>query len=332
MSRSLATERNALLSLLQDFVDRLEADLDGTSHGNAMQSMLSRRVRQILLARQIHSKADTMLSTAKYVLADLPGYADLSGRVASLQSRCGREEKELFKEWCTDVQGLMVQNSDAFQSGRIMEINHTGLLVVNFSPKLVNTLREVRQLSELGFNVPPTIFQNTRDVEQFYRFGVLLKKVANFYNTLAHQVVDSQRPLLLNSLMAFEHVVHHGGSSTRSKSGQVSWNNLRECEQYVERLQSATEALAAENRHLRYAHETLRKQVWTRRINDCVYHVNGTQVIILMNIDLLRKKDAWKAQWANIRETLTAVTSRYPPKDTKQWTFFWDQQVRATIF
>ena len=38
----------------------------------------------------------------------------------------------------------------------------------------------MRQLGELGVAVPPKIRKAAEEGERYYRFGVLLKKVANF--------------------------------------------------------------------------------------------------------------------------------------------------------
>jgi hypothetical protein len=38
------------------------------------------------------------------------------------------------------------------------------------------------------------------------RYGVMLKKVANFYNNVEAQIIDAQKPMLLDALLAFEEV------------------------------------------------------------------------------------------------------------------------------
>jgi hypothetical protein len=67
-----------------------------------------------------------------------------------------------------------------------------GVLVVNFSDDLVRFLREVRQLDELGFEIPKGggrkggkrggggIAEKAFEAEKYYRYGILLKKTANF--------------------------------------------------------------------------------------------------------------------------------------------------------
>jgi hypothetical protein len=67
--------------------------------------------------------------------------------------------------------------------GRLMKLDkEKGTLSVSYSDRLVGLLREVSQLSSLGFTVPRKIAQCTRIAEQFYRYGNVLKQVRNSLN------------------------------------------------------------------------------------------------------------------------------------------------------
>ena len=71
-------------------------------------------------------------------------------------------------------------------TGKLMEVDRDDadkLLRVNFSDRLVRFLREVRLLSSLGFKMTPLVQGNADVAHKFYRHGVVLKQVANFYNT-----------------------------------------------------------------------------------------------------------------------------------------------------
>ena len=60
-----------------------------------------------------------------------------------------------------------------------MDLNHKdGKLRVNYSDRLVTLLREVRQLSSIGFAVPAKIQQVSNTAQRFYRHGVILKQVS----------------------------------------------------------------------------------------------------------------------------------------------------------
>ena len=63
-------------------------------------------------------------------------------------------------------------------SGKLMELGHDdGRLRVHYDDRLVTLIREVRQLTGLGYVIPAKI-QNTADTGQkFYKQAVILKQV-----------------------------------------------------------------------------------------------------------------------------------------------------------
>lgn len=63
-------------------------------------------------------------------------------------------------------------------SGRLMDLDHKdGKLRVHYGDRLVTLMREVRQLSALGFAVPAKIQQTSSTANKFYRHGMILKQV-----------------------------------------------------------------------------------------------------------------------------------------------------------
>lgn len=60
-----------------------------------------------------------------------------------------------------------------------MELNHEdGKLSVNYGDRLVTLLREVRQLTAMGFSIPAKIQHCAHTAQKFYRHGVILKQVS----------------------------------------------------------------------------------------------------------------------------------------------------------
>jgi dynein heavy chain 2 len=339
--RALVAEREALLSLLRDFlkklevmVDRVEAGQDGdesdeeedkfrsgTSRGggsgNQRAKLMSPRIAGIVLLRQICAKVTSMLMTCKDLLNDLDGYPRFSQQCEALISRMKSEEDNRFDSWFSDFQQKIDDEDTSLKLQGSLMGWRDGVLVVNFSEDLVRFLREVRQLEELGFDIPKGgrkkgIMEKAHEAEKYYRYGILLKKTANFYNSISEQMIDVQEQLLLDSLNAFASVVSKP-SLTRS-DGDISWSNPAECENYIRMLQEAAEKLSSENRWLRKIHESL-----------CVLTVT------LMNIDLLKQTESWKLKWRGIKEKLITVRGRYSEKDTRMWTLHWDHQVYKAL-
>lgn len=58
-----------------------------------------------------------------------------------------------------------------------MELDHVdGKLKIQYSDRLVTLLREVRQLSALGFAIPAKIQQAANTADKFYRQAIILKQ------------------------------------------------------------------------------------------------------------------------------------------------------------
>ena len=55
--------------------------------------------------------------------------------------------------------------------------SNDGKLQVNYGERLVTLLREVRQLTSLGFAIPAKIQHVSNVGQKFYRHGVILKQV-----------------------------------------------------------------------------------------------------------------------------------------------------------
>lgn len=59
-----------------------------------------------------------------------------------------------------------------------MDLDHAdGRLKIQYSDRLVSLLREVRQLSALGFAIPAKIQQASNTADKFYRQAIVLKQV-----------------------------------------------------------------------------------------------------------------------------------------------------------
>jgi dynein heavy chain 2 len=68
-------------------------------------------------------------------------------------------------------------------NGRLMELDtKSGELRVNYGDRLVTLMREVRQLSALGFAVPAKIQHVSATAQKFYRHGCILKQVCQFFS------------------------------------------------------------------------------------------------------------------------------------------------------
>jgi len=77
-----------------------------------------------------------------------------------------------------------------------LDIAHEGELKVHYSDSLVTLMRQVRQLKEFGYSIPEPIVIAWTNAEKFYRYALKLKQIANFYNTMSDQIIQSQKVCL----------------------------------------------------------------------------------------------------------------------------------------
>ena len=119
-----------------------------------------------------------------------------------------------------------------------------GLLTVNYSDKLLRLLKEVRQLASLGLSIPSKIVSCANQGEKFYRYGVTLKQIAHFYNTIDTQMLPCQQALMLEEAMTFEKLI----MAKKGETSKVTWEDPKELESFIQKLQSAGDKLAEHNR------------------------------------------------------------------------------------
>mmetsp|Transcript_28192 Transcript_28192/g.87221 ORF Transcript_28192/g.87221 Transcript_28192/m.87221 type:complete len:325 (-) Transcript_28192:5098-6072(-) len=194
--------------------------------------------------------------------------------------------------------------------GKLMEISNGGVLIVNYSSRLVQLLREVRQLADLGVTLPSDIKKVASEGEQYYRFGVMLRKVAVFFNNMDAQILKTQRPMLLHSLVAFEEIVE----KRNDRGGNVEWSTPTACERYVERLQHAAAKLAHENRQLRRIHLALSRSL-----------------VSLVDIDMLTQRRKWRQLWQAVQLQIHDLSERYSVDRMRRWLDHWDHQIYKVL-
>jgi dynein heavy chain 2 len=271
-------------------------------------------ISNILWARQVISKLGETDTIINVLGIPKSKYQSLSGPL--FEDLC-KYEREQFDIWVEDITAAMNDPNGELileKTGKLMELNfETGRLEVNYGSQLVSLLREVRQLLSMGFTVPNHIQKIAETGQKFYRHGIVLQQVANFYNTIDQQMLASQQTMLLGPALYFESVVKNPFKG--SKSGTVTWDNPKDLEEYVSTLQKAVENLTTENRKLRKAHDL---------ICDSVKGLMGT--------DLVKHQSKWKEGMNFIRGTINSVIKdSVKEEDTLGWRNHWDHQIYKAL-
>ncbi|XP_059389920.1 dynein cytoplasmic 2 heavy chain 1 isoform X1 [Carassius carassius] len=329
ISKELQPERETLLTRLLDYNKGLRVDFENRCHGAPGEKTgplagrnLPEVINNIVWVRQLLLKVEDSLKMADALLSDLSGFRPLLRFCDELQEQMRLYEQEQFEDWSRDLlSGLSDPKSGISlqASNRVMELDHMdGKLKIQYSDRLVSLLREVRQLSALGFTIPAKIQQAANTADKFYRQAIILKQVAHFYNTIDQQMIPSQRPMMLGCALAFEQVIKQNPcSQSRDEGGklQITWENPKELEQYISKLQSAAERLSTENRKLRK---------WHTDFTD--------KVVSLMGVDLLRQQQRWKDALQDLRTGFATLESQgFRAGDMRAWRQHWNHQLYKAL-
>ncbi len=142
-------------------------------------------------------KVNNIIIDGEKLLGDLSGYSRLASLAKQLKKDLINWRKEKFEEWCRNTIHAIDDPSQPLKldfifnyflnlffdfslatSGRLMELDsRDGKLRVLYGDKLLILLSEVRQLSSLGYDIPPKIIKCADIGKKFYQYGVELQAV-----------------------------------------------------------------------------------------------------------------------------------------------------------
>uniref|UniRef100_A0A3Q0T4R8 Cytoplasmic dynein 2 heavy chain 1 n=1 Tax=Amphilophus citrinellus TaxID=61819 RepID=A0A3Q0T4R8_AMPCI len=319
ISKELQSERETLLARLLDYNKGLKTDFESRCHGSPGDKSgpligrnLPEVVNKIVWVRQfLHKVTEILIATLL-----LNQFANVCCCFVSFSFHHWKrlEWNGYWFEWMLRSALLYFHTLYSLQaSNRVMELDHVdGRLKIQYSDRLVSLLREVRQLSALGFPIPAKIQQASNTADKFYRQAIVLKQVAHFYNTIDQKMIPSQRPMMLSLALAFEHVIKSKESGSKL---HITWDNPKELEVYIAKLQSAAEKLSTENRKL---------GKWHMGFID--------KVVTLMNVDLLRHQQRWKDGLQELRAGFaTLETQGFRSDDMRAWRQHWNHQLYKAL-
>uniref|UniRef100_A0A1I7UMZ6 Cytoplasmic dynein 2 heavy chain 1 n=1 Tax=Caenorhabditis tropicalis TaxID=1561998 RepID=A0A1I7UMZ6_9PELO len=291
---------------------------------------------RIVWIRQETSQMESIRSLSKTMLNDISNYAQFAQKLDDFIEKLQYAEKECFDDWCRETVGLIDNKNETINletTGKIMYLEASNReLNVNYSDRLLRLLKvvvfvvfvvfvvydivqEVRQLSSLGFNIPSKILSCANNGEKYYRFGVILKQIAHFYNTIDQQMIPSQQSLMLEEAIAFEKLVIPRKDASNSAS-KVTWNDPKQLEEFIGQLQTAEQKLSNRNRRLRNVHMELIELVEK-----------------LMDLNIVKQNNDWKEIILKIRSKMKEeeVVHGAAKNNMKPWLIHWDFQLYKAL-
>eukprot|EP00756_Hemistasia_phaeocysticola_P023549 Hpha_TRINITY_DN15900_c0_g17::TRINITY_DN15900_c0_g17_i1::g.73779::m.73779/K10414/DYNC2H, DNCH2; dynein heavy chain 2, cytosolic len=273
---------------------------------------MSKTLNAVVWSRQQRHRVEAIRLTSRSLLEEFPRFGDFDRKCQHFIQELQENEEDSYRSWRQEVkEGIQQKGITLQMQGTMMDIQRDGgKLRVNFSERLVELIREVRQLRTLGYSVPQDIIGIAQEALQFHRHATVLKQVANFYNTLDRAIIPSTMTMLEKYISHFEGTVKRGG---KQDSLHITWGNPREAESYISKLHEAAEVLTAENRRLRTYHSELQEIC-----------------LSLMNIDIVKSIDKWRHGIKEMRGKFD-VLARNDFKFMEPWRRHWDFQVYKAL-
>jgi len=321
----LKNERLSLLTELTSYISSLSADFESKSDPKSVErpplvNNMSRTVNDIVWARQMKSsKVMATQKVAESLFADLGEIDEFRSVCKDLISDIDEYESRTYKKWLSEVQNLLNNKRESLElTGRIMEIEKvSGVLKVKYNEKKIVTLiKDVRQLTELGHKIPKDLNQIIENVRKFYREGVTLRQVANFFNNMSSEIMECHATMLLRPTVAFEKIISSKAKGGKDAFGNaakdVTWTSPVELEEYIQAVQEASNVLIKENRKVRKMHMNIVENITA-----------------MMNTDLLKNRDSWKEKFDTIKRIID--TSTYSSQETKAWRKHLDYQLYKAL-
>uniref|UniRef100_A0A6P7FU93 Cytoplasmic dynein 2 heavy chain 1 n=1 Tax=Diabrotica virgifera virgifera TaxID=50390 RepID=A0A6P7FU93_DIAVI len=286
LMQELIKERQFLLVALYDYLKQIQSQTASENFIIATRYDTPEVVKDIIMIRQLESKANEVNKVSQKLLKDLQGYDDLREMITELIKDLKQQHNELFESWSSEIMGYIKNNALSLrESDPVVEFSKEKLMHVNYSPRLVILISEVRQLKAMGYHVPNAIEDTSEHAKKFMKFARILEQIANFHNTIGDRMIPSQKPMMLASAMELSKLVQ--------EQEVVSWGQERSVEKYVETLKTAVERLSKENNLLTmYHHQILEK-------------ING-----LKEIDLIKDYSKWKEIAKQIRHITNQVEEK----------------------
>ncbi|KAI8842138.1 dynein heavy chain and region D6 of dynein motor-domain-containing protein [Chytridium lagenaria] len=224
IAKQIATEKDSLVNQLNASLKVIKSEFKDRTHTAKKDSgrNVSQYVQNILWARQTITKVEETRRAASIIADKESSFSTFANELLEMFKKY---EKDEFHSWAMDIEGILEQ-SDSFFRSRGMKLM-----------ELSSSDGKVRQLLSLGFSVPTKVVALAENAQKYYRYGIVLKQVAHFYNTIHEQMLPCQFAMLLTPAKEFERLIKDP------------------------KLQDSANKLTGENRRLRKYHSLVCEKV-----------------------------------------------------------------------
>ncbi|CAH1183888.1 unnamed protein product, partial [Phaedon cochleariae] len=286
LRQELLIERQFLMVSLYDYVKQIQTQSASENLQVPTKLDAPQVVREISLVRQLEGRANEVRRVSEKLLSDLQNYGDLSEVVEEMARELKQQHESLFEAWCSEIIGYINDNTLSLrESDPVVQFSKEKLMRVNYSPRLVVLISEVRQLKAMGYHIPSVIDDISEHAKKFMKFARILEQIANFHNTIGDRMIPSQKPMMLASALELSKLVQ--------EQEVVSWGDEKSVDKYVGTLKTAVEKLSRENNLL-----TMYNSQIIEKIQE------------LKQYDLIKDLNKWKDTTKYIRNVLSQVEDK----------------------
>ncbi|KAJ3090810.1 hypothetical protein HK102_002597 [Quaeritorhiza haematococci] len=124
----------------------------------------------------------------------------VKAKYSSLLSVLEQHERTVISQWAVAI----VDESEKNLNKPILMRNADGRLQVNFDPKVVALIREVRYFGALSLKAPPTAENVYSKSDVFRNYIFQLDHIATMYNSIRTGVLDVERPLIEKKILEID--------------------------------------------------------------------------------------------------------------------------------
>ncbi|GMH35100.1 hypothetical protein BSKO_02968 [Bryopsis sp. KO-2023] len=328
ISKGIQPERDAFSAQIDKHLENLQQEFDqhrdGQNEAKPVGSNLPPVVQNLCWAKSAQKKLEqtkdainvlgssALLGGSSETEDGLGTLRGCLGVVNDLNSEVEQFSNEQFKNWQDSV-SRNLHDLHTWKTGELMSFDKvTGKVETHFGDGLVTLMKEVRHLKCLGFRIKKEVLAEEETARKLFRYGLVLKQVANFYSDIGTQMIPCQKPMMLRDAEEFEKVL----MNPRDGMGrEITWKNVLALGGYAKRLEEVSHKLTEKNR-------TLRK--W--------HGIVGEKVLDLMNTDVVRHKFKWISIIKEIRGIFSRLVSDGFTADSQRaWRQHWDFQIYKAL-
>ena len=284
---------------------------------------ISPKLTKIIFAHTLKQKCE-MCKKLSHVLRDVENYNTFFNKCENYFNKISEFIEESIHDWSNSfgVLDSLKKNLLPKFGSDLIEINKkSGELIVNFSEKLFVIIQDIRVLTEYGYlsKIPKALIEINEDGKKILKEAISLKQISNFYNTLSSQVIECQKPMLVQNAKEFESnlllLTERSKLKSKSQESQSSGNSGFDLEIFVNLVHNAATDLTKEIRKLKKSHSTILDLL--------------TQ---MLNYDLISNKNKWKEILNKIRNVFKETTSKYEdPRIYQEWKSHWNFQIYKVL-